>query len=1182
MRGFGWRVSACGRRNFRFARAQLDRSILRRARDFCSRAREVERSILLRLIWVRLRLVLVIAFCLFARAAIAAPRLVIQHGHTSTISSMAVFPGGNLAVTASDDGSVRVWELGRGRMLRRWGHEVVGRAPAIGVSARRPFRVAVGDEHSGVSIFDVERGELVRRLDDLCMSAVRAVEISRDGKSIAGRCESEAKFARALDDEFSEDVEPAAVEQGALGPVLASYTFEDELALTVTTPNEACLSSWKTGEKTCFDAGEAITAVALNRQETRMAIGTTRGLVRVFLGAFDREVFTQRSTTGKKITALALTSDGRILVAEGVSARLIDPAIEAAPPIVLAGSELGGSTFAISTDERWLLTSNRSIGLIWDLDVGKPVQKLDLEAGEKILDAAWSKKAALLAIATDRGVVRIFDRAGRAVGSILPLAEPAVALAWSNDKELWAAGRETVHRWTADAPSPGLRIPSRCGIVSLQSISEKSMLLAFGDGTVETRSLPDWKPRKTNARGGEPCSLAGATRINDQIVLTVDRRGNESRWTGEKARRIYEATGEQELVTAVAASASGLLVAAADREPQFFGDRALKNTVQRGSQNERVVRAAIGNRFLWMLEPDGALVVSKRSGSWVATLSTRPDGAWAAVDGQHRFDSGGAIDNIAWVDGLTSVSLDQIDKTQCPRRRTDGLVAHALERASDEREQSEPLDQKPPPSAPPRLREQFAAPRGTIDCSAAATRRAAAELDENFPVLCMRFDAKSEGSARLFVAGELLANAKIGAGHARIDLSARADSLDAEAEAMIQIVSAEGTTETRRLRGETRAVEVGEYKTDAAPPVGSFHALLVGVDEYQDDLALKYAGNDARDLSRALREIVKPVYPVAEVRCLGVAPGCSGTGTRREILQALAHIREISKADDTILIYLAGHGEIAKTSACGATYYFLTAGAGRNFFSPEERGQISISVHELRAELEKMRARSRLVILDSCRAGETLGGAHAAIDSQSWPPGTIVLAASEGAGRSYGSAKLGHSFLAHAILEELGAAAKIAATQATPVDIRAVQLIANAMARTVALAERESPDHAYWQNPQQSGHVVDATFRIGAIDRSNAGRLVCTRALPGIYVELARELPEELEKSVMFALRRNERIGLEYRLAETQREAALTLRVFEEGGALQLAWTTKKGPSGARQGLDQLDAALAEALAALR
>src|SRR5262245_4378493 len=102
-----------------------------------------------------------------------------------------------------------------------------------------------------------------------------------------------------------------------------------------------------------------------------MAIGTAHGMVHVFLGAFDREVYAQRSAAEKKITAIALASDGRILVAEGPSARFIDPASEGAKPsVMLEGSELGGATFAVSLDERWLLTSNRSVALIWDLEVG--------------------------------------------------------------------------------------------------------------------------------------------------------------------------------------------------------------------------------------------------------------------------------------------------------------------------------------------------------------------------------------------------------------------------------------------------------------------------------------------------------------------------------------------------------------------------------------------------------------------------------------------------------------------------------------------------------------------------------------------------------------------------------------------------------------------------------------------
>jgi predicted nuclease with TOPRIM domain len=129
---------------------------------------------------------------------------------------------------------------------------------------------------------------------------------------------------------------------------------------------------------------------------------------------------------------------------------------------------------------------------------------------------------------------------------------------------------------------------------------------------------------------------------------------------------------------------------------------------------------------------------------------------------------------------------------------------------------------------------------------------------------------------------------------------------------------------------------------------GNYHSLVIGNNEYKSLPKLKTAVNDAREIAR----ILEKDYGF-KVRLLLNA-------TRYEILAALNDMRAKLTADDNLLVYYAGHGELDEKNQRG---HWLPVDA-----EPESSANwiSSIQITDL---LNVMTARKVFVVADSCYAG---------------------------------------------------------------------------------------------------------------------------------------------------------------------------------------------------------------------
>jgi hypothetical protein len=121
--------------------------------------------------------------------------------HAALVRRIVVDPRGNRLVSASDDKTIRVWQLPQGRLARVLrlpigaGHE--GRVYALALTPDGRHVAAGGwtgwewDKQGAVYVFDVDSGELVRRIGGF-PDVIGSLAYSRDGRHLAVGLQADA------------------------------------------------------------------------------------------------------------------------------------------------------------------------------------------------------------------------------------------------------------------------------------------------------------------------------------------------------------------------------------------------------------------------------------------------------------------------------------------------------------------------------------------------------------------------------------------------------------------------------------------------------------------------------------------------------------------------------------------------------------------------------------------------------------------------------------------------------------------------------------------------------------------------------------------------------------------------------------------------------------------------------
>ncbi|HPC84097.1 MAG TPA: protein kinase [Thermoanaerobaculaceae bacterium] len=393
--------------------------------------------------------------------------------------AVAWTPDGSLVLTGGGDGAVRTWSgldgSARGEIGRHAGpiHDL-----AVAASGASTLVASASRDHT-VRVWDVGRRRLLNTLAG-ATSVVRGVSFDAGGRLVAA---------------VSYDKTARVWELPSGRSRLVAGGFEDEMLSVALTPDGRRLAAagWD-GRVTVWDVGAAVPLLALTHQSPvwKVAMGpdgrflaavTESGHLRMWDLAAGRPALAVPERTF--VWSLDLSPDGRRVAAAGTDGvvRVYDLASGAVERELRGHRDLVGAA-AFSPEGRTLASSGFDGTVrVWDLETGK---ERHLLAGHRgfARTIAWSPDGTRLASGGNDETVRIWDAAsGR---ELLRLSSPALVRAVAFDptgRELAAAGESPrVLRWAMPSGASLPPLPVGGAALSGLAYTPDGHALAAGDG----------------------------------------------------------------------------------------------------------------------------------------------------------------------------------------------------------------------------------------------------------------------------------------------------------------------------------------------------------------------------------------------------------------------------------------------------------------------------------------------------------------------------------------------------------------------------------------------------------------------------------------------------------------------------------------------------------------------------
>jgi eukaryotic-like serine/threonine-protein kinase len=282
-------------------------------------------------------------------------------GHAKAVRSASFSPDGRRVVTASDDGTARIWDAGTGDALLVFRHESGIISASFSPEGRR---VITGSPRPTARIWDAESGQEIRALAGH-EGGVTCACFSPSGRQVVTG--SMDRTARIWDAETGSELH---VLQGhGFNVQSAVFSRDGRQVLTVGGDHTARIWSTETGKELSVLQGVESNGACFSPDGRRVVLGVSGSMAAIRDSMTGEDLLVLRGHEGRVIDA-RFSMDGRRVVtcSSDKTARLWDAA-NGKELLVLRGHEEEILSAGFSPDGRWVVTGcpDRT-ARVWDVE----------------------------------------------------------------------------------------------------------------------------------------------------------------------------------------------------------------------------------------------------------------------------------------------------------------------------------------------------------------------------------------------------------------------------------------------------------------------------------------------------------------------------------------------------------------------------------------------------------------------------------------------------------------------------------------------------------------------------------------------------------------------------------------------------------------------------------------------
>jgi WD40 repeat protein len=1014
------------------------------------------------------------------------------HGHSGSVEAAVFSPDGNLVLTGSVDKTAVLWDTASGARVRQFtGHTEAVSSVAFSGDGRY---VATGSWDKTAMVWDTASGAEIRKFPNHS-HAVHSVVFSPDGQFLlTGGYDGVARLW---------NIASGAEVRTFQGPPdsRCSLAFSRDGRFVLMGNEDLTLGSNRDKVVRLWDAAggtlvrrfqghsDTVTAVAFSRDGRFVLTGSWDNTARLWDAASGMEIREFRGPPGA-VMSVAFSPDGNSLLTgswDGV-ARLWDPA-SGAQLQQFQGYSNEVDSLVYSPDGRAVLDGSfDNIARLWDPASGAEIRQFSTRPSG-VESMAFSRDGRLAVTGSLDGTTHLWDVAtGARIRQFHGHTAVVDSVAFSADGRLILTGSwdATVRLWDAATGAELRRLAGHTDLVQAVAFSPDGRLALTGS---EDKTARLWDVasgaeirRLEGHSGGVTCV---AFSPDGRFALTGSWDDTARMWDAATGRQLQTLRGHTGFVESVAFSPDGhyALTGSLDGTARLW-DPATGVEIRRFQGHLEGVHSAVfspDGRFVLTASPDGTVRAWRTSSAeWLATRVSFRNGGWAVVDPDGRYDASDPDNSpgLHFVAGSDVIELRQLKR----RFYTPGLLGKIWRG-----EALEPIGAN--------LKDVRLAPAVQLLPPAGDSDRATVRLTN-----------RRGGLGRIVVKvnGRELPQAGRGGAGYKPDDSAAEIKLDLSAATLSP--TGRNVIEVSAFNGEASIESRGAIAAwtkrppDSSNPPRIF-AIVAGVSEYDDDrMNLRYSAKDAIDIGHALRVAALGLYnDASRVDVTVLASGTAKEPTKANIRAAFDHVAREARAQDVLIVYLAGHGLAAHSKR--DQYYYFTREARSSEVDADSalREATTVSSAELRDWLYRRNMPlKQVVVLDTCAAGAALSDVVRLTDRRDLSPdqiraiqflkdstGSWILMGSAADAVSYEANRYAQGLLTYALLEGM----KGAALDGDSVEVN----------RLFAFAQREVEDLARgiggMQRPILSA-PQGQTFPIGLLTEKDREQIHLARPKP--------------------------------------------------------------------------------------